>query len=207
MKQSQCPQSGREPKGRKAFGSGKICASGPTRLRSLRMDAASSDSGRCSSMLHQKRRLKVTHWHFALAATVAIFAAPTISAGDNGAGSLVANLDLTSFPNSTGPRRAAGEFTFADYGFTQVEMTPGGAKLTASDGSWVMSFEIVSNSSGTVEICFHDQAIGRSGQIFRPSYNATSALRVTKSPRGKWSAQQVARGYLNCWNDPPAASG
>lgn len=148
----------------------------------------------------------MTYWHFALAATFALFAAPAISEDDNSVRSLIANLDLTSFPNSTGPRRAAGKTTFADYGFSRVEMTPGGAKLTASDGSWVMSFEIVSSSSDTVEICFHDQALGRPGQVFRPSYNATSALRVTKSPRAKWSAQQVVSGYFDCRNDPPAAS-
>ncbi|MCI2243901.1 hypothetical protein L3067_04665 [Xanthomonas sp. PPL568] len=41
---------------------------------------------------------------------------------------VIQHLDLTSFPNSVGPRRLPGKTTFADYGFVDVAKTADGGR-------------------------------------------------------------------------------
>lgn len=115
---------------------------------------------------------------------------------------VIQNLDLTSFRNSVGPRRLPGKTTFADYDFVLVEQTPAGARLLRTDRSWEMSFIILSAGPGRLQLCFHDSALKGPGQTFRPTYNATSALLVTKTPHENWSARQVAGGFPKCRNAP-----
>ena len=52
-------------------------------------------------------------------------------------------LDITSFPNSTGPRRKEGLRTFADYGFTSVARDGNAAVLDAADKSWTFRVSIL----------------------------------------------------------------
>lgn len=118
---------------------------------------------------------------------------------------VIKHLDLTTFPNSVGPRRMPGKTTFADYGFVRVEKTVNGAKLVRDDKGWTMGFTIISAGPKSLRICFYDQGLARPGDIRAPSYNATSALLVSKSRRGVWAAKQVLAGLPDCQNDPAAA--
>jgi len=118
---------------------------------------------------------------------------------------IVRNLDLTSFPNSTGPRRSPGKATLADYGFVRV--VPDGTETSVyqRDRSWVMSFRIISEDAHSVRLCFHDRGLSQPNSLVAPSYNATSALLISKSPRGPWKAAQVPAGFSSCENDPVTA--
>jgi hypothetical protein len=118
---------------------------------------------------------------------------------------LIRKLDVTSFPNSIGPRREPGKSTLADYGFVNVEKTPHGVSLTTRDHGWLMGFDILTRSPEAFDICFYDRGLRRPGDVRAPSYNTTTALRVRKSERGLWKAEQVQGGFANCQNDPPAA--
>ena len=147
------------------------------------------------------RRLAV----LALAALAGSACSPAASAEADDVSALIDRLDLTSFPNSVGPRRVAGKSTFADYGFTAIERSHRGAVLTTEDRGWMMEFEVVSDDRQSLQLCFHDRGLQRPGDIFGPTYDATSALRVTKSPDGPWTAAQVRGGFAGCRNDPPTA--
>jgi len=117
---------------------------------------------------------------------------------------VIKHLDLTTFPNSVDPRRMPGKTTFADYGFVRVEKTVNGAKLVSDDRGWTMGFSIISAGPKSLRLCFHDRGLARPGDARAPSYNATSALAVSKSRRGIWAAKQVPAGFANCQNDPAA---
>lgn len=118
---------------------------------------------------------------------------------------VVRKLDLTSFPNSVGPRRMPGKTTFADYGFRHVGKTAEGARLVKDDEGWEMSFSIISAGPTSLRLCFHDKGLRRPGDVKAPSYNATAALLVTKLQSGRWAAKQVPAGFANCRNDPAVA--
>lgn len=69
-------------------------------------------------------------------------------------------IDLTSFPNSTGPRREDGLRTFADYGFTEVTVVDGTAELREADGSWMFAVTVLSGDGDRAVICVVDRALG-----------------------------------------------
>jgi hypothetical protein len=143
-----------------------------------------------------------------LAAFTALVASGSSLASSIGAGEIdgvIKYLDLTTFPNSVGPRRMPGKTTFADYGFIHVENTASGAKLVRDDKGWTMGFSIISAGPTSLRLCFYDRGLAQPGDVFVPSYNATSALLVSKSRRGMWAAEQVPAGFANCQNDPAAA--
>lgn len=116
---------------------------------------------------------------------------------------IIRNLDLTSFPNSVGPRRITGKTSFADYGFVRVEKTEDGANLEAEDKGWIMGFRVISAGPQSLQLCFTDRGEGRPGDVSAPSYNATSALVVSRMPRGTWAAKRVPEGFSSSKNDPP----
>lgn len=118
---------------------------------------------------------------------------------------VINHLDLTTFRNSVGPRRIPGKTTFADYGFVRVEKTVSGANLVRDDKGWTMGFDIISVSPTSLRLCFHDRGLAQPRDVRAPSYNATSALLVSKSQSGRWAAKQVSAGFATCQNDPPAA--
>ena len=117
---------------------------------------------------------------------------------------VIKHLDLTTFRNSVGPRQVSGKKTFADYGFSPVEKTVNGAKLVHDDKGWMMGFSIISADPTSLRLCFYDRGLARPGDLRAPSYNATSALLVSKSRRGMWAAKQVPEGFANCQNDSAA---
>ncbi|MBA16270.1 MAG: hypothetical protein CMN73_07925 [Sphingomonas sp.] len=68
-------------------------------------------------------------------------------------------LDVTSFPNSIGPRREADKHRFADYGFTEIADDAGTAELTSADGEWVFRIRVLGASGDTIRICVLDRAL------------------------------------------------
>jgi hypothetical protein len=74
-------------------------------------------------------------------------------------------LDLTSFDNSTGPRRRAGARTPADYGFINADTIGSLAVLSPKDRNWELTVELISRSGDDVVICFGDNA--RDGGSYR----------------------------------------
>lgn len=117
---------------------------------------------------------------------------------------IIAKLDITTFPNSIGPRREPTKHTFADYGFTRIAKKPGGAFLSETDGGWQMSFDIIAVTPDAIDVCFHDQGLTRPGDAHGPSYNATSALRIARAAQELWSARKIKGGFPGCVNDPPS---
>jgi hypothetical protein len=142
---------------------------------------------------------------FALAVLVASGSSQAASTDAAEVDAVIKNLDLSTFPNSVGPRRMPGKKTFADYGFIRVEKTTSAAKLVHEDNGWLMSFDVISANSQSLRLCFHDRGLVRPGYSIAPSYDSTSALLVTKTVLGMWTAKQVPAGFENCKNDPPAA--
>ncbi|RDE07305.1 pesticin immunity protein [Sphingomonas aracearum] len=137
----------------------------------------------------------------ALVAAGASMAAPT---GGEQVQQVIRRLDLTSFPNSVGPRRLPGKATFADYGFVRIRKAGRGASLFREDESWMMRFDVISAGPRFLRLCFRDKGLARPGDASAPSYNATSALLVSMSRKGLWTARQVKAGFANCKNDPAA---
>lgn len=139
----------------------------------------------------------------ALAALIAHGSPLAASSYDRQIHAVIGNLDLTSFPNSVGPRREPGKTTFADYGFVDLETIANGASLTQEDKGWMMSFTILSAGPSGLRLCFHDRGLARPGDVIGPSYNTWSALFVSTARRGLWTARQIPGGYAGCRNDPP----
>jgi hypothetical protein len=69
-------------------------------------------------------------------------------------------LDLTSFPNSTGPRRKEGLHTFADYGFPQAVRDGNAAVFDAPDKSWTFRVTLLDRSDKAMKLCILDRALG-----------------------------------------------
>ena len=63
-------------------------------------------------------------------------------------------LDVTSFPNSIGPRRAKGKATFRDYGVVPRRIAGNEAVLEESDGSWTFVITILKRTDLGIGICF-----------------------------------------------------
>lgn len=96
------------------------------------------------------------------------------------------NLDLTSFPNSTGPRHEPGKRTPEEYELTKIAGSGTLVTFAKPDGSWQMSLEILGSRPGHVLACFRDQA--RNGG----SYNVQQALDLTYDADRLYKAQVLA---------------
>jgi hypothetical protein len=92
------------------------------------------------------------------------------------------NLDLTTFPNSIGPRRKPGAKIPADYGFTAVDADGSLAILSQTDHSWEISVTLISHDGDDVIVCFGDDA--RNGG----SYHAQSPLKLHHELTGLYRA-------------------
>lgn len=135
----------------------------------------------------------------AIAAVVAIGPSLAASVNANDVDRIISKLDLTTFPNSLSPRRAPGKTTFADYGFITVAKTASGATLVRKNDDASKSFVVISNNSKHLRLCFHDGVVRQFGAMVR-RFDVTSALLVTKSPRGAWTAEEILGGFPNCRN-------
>lgn len=94
---------------------------------------------------------------------------------------MIARLDVTSFPNSTGPRRRAGERTLAQYGFTHVELFDDGwAQAQMADGSWQVGVFVLDDGAHRKRLCFTDVATNGG------TYHTTTTLDVAAQRGGLW---------------------
>lgn len=87
-------------------------------------------------------------------------------------------LDLTSFRNSTGPRREVGLRRPVDWAFSGLSIAGGQASLERPKDGWTISLEILRTTSDGVIACFNDQA--RNGG----SYSAQTALHIVRDDVG-----------------------
>ncbi|MDV3482152.1 MULTISPECIES: pesticin immunity protein [Sphingobium] len=132
-----------------------------------------------------------------VSATLLVPSTSAISAVDpSPVESVIDRLDLTSFPNSIGPRRVAEKKTFSEYGFIVIKKTASGAYLELDSHRWEMSFNVLSAKDGRMTVCFGDRALGGG------TYNALSALSLSKTTDGMWIAKQLKGGLPNCRNKP-----
>jgi hypothetical protein len=95
----------------------------------------------------------------ALLFVVELFAsAPAVAGASVSARDAARAIDLTSFPNSTGPRRIPGAKTPTDYGFTIAEEHGDGVDLYLADRSWLLGVRVLTQSGRTLVLCIQDKA-------------------------------------------------
>lgn len=87
----------------------------------------------------------------------AIIALPATAPLTPDIATIAAQLDMTSFRNSTGPRRQDGLVTPADYGFTEIETGDGIVTLTRPDESWLLSLRLLDDAE-PLAVCITDRA-------------------------------------------------
>jgi hypothetical protein len=79
-------------------------------------------------------------------------------------------LDVTSFDNSTGPRRRPGARTLGDYGFTNPASTSRDYvtvyRYADGDVRWLFGVDILSRSGRTLTLCITDKAVGSGTYYF-----------------------------------------
>ncbi|MHB8285437.1 MAG: hypothetical protein ACYDD1_12265 [Caulobacteraceae bacterium] len=102
------------------------------------------------------------------------------------------NLDLSSFPNSTGPRRREGANTPKDYGFVRISDGDRFSILSEDDGSWQIGVKILSGARGHYTVCFMDTA--RNGG----SYHVEEPLDVVLTPNGLFRATPSPNAASPC---------
>lgn len=117
-------------------------------------------------------------------------AAVTADAADPVA--IASKLDVTSFPNSTGPRRKEGLRTLADYGFTTVTRDGSAAVFEPADKSWTIRVSILDRSDKALKLCILDRALGGG------SYFSVKPIEVAPGKDGLYRATGNPVADPNC---------
>jgi hypothetical protein len=129
-------------------------------------------------------------------AALALIGAPVDA---NDVENVIRKLDLTGFPNSLSPGRSSARTSFADYGFVTVARAESGATLARKSDDASKSFVVISNDQTLMRLCFHDSFVRQIGPMAH-WFTTTTALMVTKSPGGRWTAEEVPGGFPSCHN-------
>lgn len=88
-------------------------------------------------------------------------------------------LDMTTFPNSMGPRRRPGARTLRDYGFTRIEQNgPNAISLFEANSRWVFYIKVLSWSGREGILCIGDKA------MLGGTYFVIEPLEVEEGPNG-----------------------
>lgn len=105
---------------------------------------------------------------------------------------IVDRLDMTSFPNSLAQRRAPGQRTLADHGFTRAERSGSALDLYPRDRSWMFRFTVLGQRSRGVTLCVIDRSLGSGG------YDTAQVVTVVRARSGLYRA--IGRPYRtpNC---------
>jgi hypothetical protein len=119
-----------------------------------------------------------------LLAMLGLVAASARAAELTDATSVLRKLDLSSFANSTGPRRGPGKKTPEQYGFTRSEVTDGVSLLAEAGGDWSLRLRILRQRPGRLLVCFEDKAHNGG------SYDAQSLLLLTLDKDGLYKAKE-----------------
>ena len=90
-----------------------------------------------------------------LAAALSLLSVPALAETPQ---ALAERLDLTSFPNSTGPRRDVGLFTFSDFGFTAVEADGPVVRFADPEDGWTFIVTLLEPRNGRQRLCVEDKA-------------------------------------------------
>jgi hypothetical protein len=116
---------------------------------------------------------------FFLALGLLMAAAPPQPANQISPVEVARRLDVTSFPNSIGPRRRPGARTLRDYGFTRIERNrPNAISLFEADSSWVFYIRVLSWSGRKGMLCIGDKA------MISGTYFIIEPLEVEEGPNG-----------------------
>lgn len=67
-------------------------------------------------------------------------------------------LDMTSFPNSVGPRLEDASRTLADYGFTKIVVDGETVRFIEPDDSWLFAIRVLDTPPGQIVLCIEDKA-------------------------------------------------
>ncbi len=105
---------------------------------------------------------------------------------------VAARLDMTSFPNSIGPRRSEGKFTLADYGFTQVEADGQAVRFTEPEGGWIFTVTVLDERVGRLRLCVADTAENGG------SYDTVKAIEVVEGATGLLHATANRVNHPDC---------
>lgn len=106
---------------------------------------------------------------------------------------IVDRLDITSFPNSIGPRRRPGARTLADYGLTKKSSFDDGWVYTAMpDKSWMVGVFILKPGRQRRRICITDTSTSGG------TYRSINAVDVRRRPDGSWVVAQVVGPVTGC---------
>jgi hypothetical protein len=124
-----------------------------------------------------------------LAAALSLLSVPAFAETPQ---AIAERLDLTSFPNSIGPRRDAGLFTFADYGFTVVEANGQTVRFNEPEGGWVFNVTVLDTRNGRLRLCVADNAENGG------SYDTVSALEVVEGATGLLHATANRVNHPDC---------
>lgn len=101
-------------------------------------------------------------------------------------------LDVTSFPNSTGPRRKEGLRTLADYGFTTATRDGNAAVFELADKSWTFRVSLIDRSDKALKLCILDRALGGG------SYFSVKPIEVAPGKDGLYRATGNPVADPNC---------
>lgn len=92
---------------------------------------------------------------------------------------VVEHLDVTSFPNSIGPRREPNKRTLLDYGYSTVTYHGDeNAALQSPDRDWAMGVTVLAQDETGAVICWTDKAENGG------SYNVQHPLKLRLSESG-----------------------
>lgn len=105
---------------------------------------------------------------------------------------IAGRLDVTSFPNSLGPRRKEGLRTFADYGFTKVTRDGNAAVLEPADGSWTFRVTLIGSDDKVLKLCILDRALDGA------SYFSVKPIEVAQGKDGLFRATGNPVADPNC---------
>lgn len=108
------------------------------------------------------------------------------------AAEMMKKLDMTSFPNSIGPRRKPGAYTLAQYGFTSfTSFDDGWAEAEEADHSWSFRFFVLNNGDRRKRLCVTDAAHGG-------TYHSAQAVDVAPGAGGLWKVTSVVGQVPGC---------
>ncbi|ELQ9312152.1 hypothetical protein R3D73_005198 [Serratia marcescens] len=114
---------------------------------------------------------------------------------DDTSAEILNRLDMTSFPNSLGPRHLKQGTTLSELKITTVSSEKGMATATNADKSWTYALNLLNEDKQkeTYTVCFNDKAVPGP-----PTYNNSQELVVKKSSQGTYKVIQVITENSEC---------
>ncbi len=105
------------------------------------------------------------------------------AAQNTGAG-IARDIDITSFPNSIGPRKAPGKWSLASYGFTEMTGEGLSVEVWLPDHTWSFGLTLLNSSYPYTDVCITDTAHNGG------TYRSERAVRFESDGQGRLKATQ-----------------